>query len=160
MNDFDEQTVLDIRQADQSDLPALIELYQHLAEGDEKPHLELAHGVFERFRAYSGSIIVIGLADGVLATSCTLVVIPNLTRGGRSYGLIENVVTHRGFRNRGFGKQILQHAADAAWKANCYKVMLMTGSKRREVLDFYLAAGFEQSKTGFQMRRLAARTET
>ena len=64
MNDLDE-TVLDIRQADQSDLPALIELYQHLAEGDDKPHLELAHDVFERFQAYAGSMIVIGLADGV-----------------------------------------------------------------------------------------------
>lgn len=160
MNDLEKQTVLDIRQADQGDLPALMELYQHLAEGDEKPQLEVAHDLFERFQAYSGSMIAIGLVEHVLAASCTLVVIPNLTRGGRPYGLIENVVTHRDFRNRGYGKQILHYAVEAAWDAGCYKVMLMTGSKRRETLDFYLAAGFEQSKTGFQIRRVAVRKET
>lgn len=61
-------TSLDIRQADQRDLPALIELHQHLAEGDEKPHLELAQDVFERFRAYAGSMIVVGKAGNALAT--------------------------------------------------------------------------------------------
>lgn len=40
-----------------------------------------------------------------------------------------------------------------AWEAGCYKVMLMTGSKRPETLRFYADAGFEQSKTGFQIRR-------
>lgn len=159
MSDFDKRASLEIRQADQRDLPALIDLYQHLAEGDEKPRFEVAQHVFEQFQAYSGSMIVIGQSGGALVTSCTLVVIPNLTRGGRSYGLIENVVTHRDYRNRGFGKQVLQYAAEAAWKAGCYKVMLMTGSKKRDTLDFYRAAGFEQSKTGFQMRRAAARTE-
>lgn len=151
---------LDIRQADRHDLPALTDLYQHLAEGDEKPHLDLAQDVFERFQAYAGSMIIIGQAGTILATSCTLVVIPNLTHGGQSYGLIENVVTHRDFRNRGFGKRVLLYATDAAWKAGCYKVMLMTGSKKRKTLDFYSGAGFEQSKTGFQMRRVAARTDT
>ncbi|WP_210237842.1 GNAT family N-acetyltransferase [Aliirhizobium smilacinae] len=105
-------------------------------------------------------MIIVGQAGDALATSCTLVVVPNLTHGGTPYGLIEYVVTHREYRNRGFGRQVLLYAAEAAWKAGCYKVMLMTGSKRRETLDFYLGAGFEQSKTGFQMRRVPARAET
>ncbi|PKA43229.1 GNAT family N-acetyltransferase [Rhizobium sullae] len=150
-------TFLDTREANRRDLPALIELYQHLAEGDEQPSLDLAEEVFERFKAYEGSAIIVGQTAGVLAASCTLIVVPNLTRGGRPYGLIENVVTHSDFRNRGFGKQVLLQAVDLAWKADCYKAMLMTGSKKRETLDFYLGAGFEQSKTGFQMRRVAAR---
>jgi GNAT superfamily N-acetyltransferase len=74
--------------------------------------------------------------------------------------LIENVVTHGDFRKRGYGKQILNSAATAAWNAGCYKVMLMTGSGKPETLKFYLDAGFEQSKTGFQMRKLPIRPET
>jgi hypothetical protein len=35
--------------------------------------------------------------------------------------------------------------------------MLMTGRKEQEVLDFYVSAGFEQSKTGFQKRLRPAR---
>jgi hypothetical protein len=38
-------------------------------------------------------------------------------------------------------------------------VMLMTGSKRPSTLAFYASAGFEQSKTGFQVRHLAPRAE-
>jgi GNAT superfamily N-acetyltransferase len=149
--------VLTTREANRDDLSALLELYQHLAEGDERPSLDLAEEVFERFKAYKGSAIVVGQVKGALVASCTLIVVPNLTRGGRPYGLIENVVTHRDFRNRGFGKQVLLQAVDLAWEADCYKAMLMTGSNKRETLDFYHGVGFEQSKTGFQMRRIAAR---
>ena len=100
-----------------------------------------------------------GLVQDAIVASCTLIVIPNLTRGGQSYGLIENVVTHAAHRGRGFGKQLLEAAVAAAWQAKCYKVMLMTGSKKPSTLAFYTAAGFEQNKTGFQVRRRPSRTE-
>ena len=145
---------LDIREATHRDLPALIELYQHLVEGDEQPSLEMAEDVFERFKAYEGSAIVVAETAGILVASCAIVVVPNLTRGAKPYGLIENVVTHRDFRKRGIGKRVLLQAVELAWAAGCYKVMLMTGSKERDVLNFYLGAGFEQSKTGFQVRRV------
>jgi len=108
---------------------------------------------------YEGSVILIGLVGTELATSCTLAVIPNLTRGGAPYALIENVVTHAEHRSRGFGKAILEAAIGRAWDAGCYKVMLMTGSKRPWTLAFYEAAGFEPSKTGFQIRRHPVRSE-
>jgi GNAT superfamily N-acetyltransferase len=95
-------------------LSALLELYQHLAEGDERPSLDSAEEVFEWLKAYKGSAIIVGQVAGALVASCTLIVVPNLTRGGRPYGLIENVVTHRNFRNRGFGKQVLLQAVDLA----------------------------------------------
>jgi len=151
---------LTIRPATRSDLPGLLDLYQHLAPGDDRTTMGNAAQVFERFLYYEGSAIFVGEAGGVLVASCTLVVVPNLTHGGRPYGLIENVVTHGHFRKRGFGKQVLAAASSAAWDAGCYKVMLMTGSTNPETLRFYLDAGFEQSKTGFQMRRIAARPES
>ncbi len=155
-----ETNALKVRPAEHEDLPALLELYQHLMADDAKPELKMAQGVFQQFHAYPGSAILIGEIDGVLGASCSLVVVPNLTRGGKPYGVIENVVTHIDFRKRGIGKQILQAACEAAWTAGCYKVMLMTGSKKRETLNFYIGAGFEQSKTGFQKRRIPARSET
>jgi GNAT superfamily N-acetyltransferase len=79
-------------------------------------------------------------------------VIPNLTRHGKPFALIENVVTHGAWRRRGFGAALLKAAADRASWCGCYKVMLMTGSKESGTLAFYEKAGFEQSKTGFQMR--------
>lgn len=77
-------------------------------------------------------------------------VIPNLTRGGRPYGLIENVVTHADFRKRGIGKALLAHTLAYAWSVHCYKVMLMTGRKDEATLRFYEGAGFDRhSKQAF-----------
>jgi GNAT superfamily N-acetyltransferase len=150
---------LHVRHAHKEDLPALLELYQHLTPDDAMPAPGVADDIFERFKAYAGSVILVGEIDGILVATCSLVVVPNLTRGGSPYGLIENVVTHNEFQRLGFGKMVLRSATDAAWEAGCYKVMLMTGSKKPETINFYLSAGFEQSKTGFQQRRIAARLE-
>lgn len=148
-----------VRAAETSDLPALLDLYQHLSPGDASPELVDAEGIFDQLSAYCGSMIAVCETDGVVVGSCVLVVIPNLTRGGRPYALIENVVTHRDFRRQGIGRQILDFAVDAAWQAGCYKVMLMTGSTRPETHAFYQSVGFEQSKTGFQKRQLEARRQ-
>jgi GNAT superfamily N-acetyltransferase len=99
--------------------------------------------------------VIVADAAGVLVSSCILVVTPNLTRGAKPDGLIENVVTHPDHRRTGLGRAVLSAALDAAWKADCYKVMLATGSRREETLRFYEGAGFERGgKTFFQARRL------
>jgi|SRR5688500_14144487 GNAT superfamily N-acetyltransferase len=152
-------TPLIIRPASRSDLRQLLALYPHLDPADRVASVEVAERRLEELQKYHGSAIFVGVAEHAIVASCTLVVIPNLTRGGRPYGLIENVVTHVAFRGRGFGKQLLQAAVAAAWQVDCYKVMLMTGSKKPSTLAFYAAAGFEQNKTGFQIRRLPQRSD-
>lgn len=150
---------LDIRAAEAGDLAELLDLYQHLTEGDERPSMDAAAASLARLRALAGSAVLIGRVDGRMLASCTLVVIPNFSRGGRPYALIENVVTHQMARGQGLGKAMLAAAVERAWKHDCYKVMLLTGSEQPSTLAFYHAAGFEQSKTGFQVRRVAKRVE-
>jgi len=149
---------MDIRFAARGDIPQVLELYRHLDPDDDRTPVEDAVRHWERLSLYPGSGILVACLDETLVATCTLVVIPNLTRGGAPYALIENVVTHAAHRNRGHGKAVLKAATDAAWRAGCYKVMLLTGSKRPETLKFYHDAGFEQSKTGFQIRRRPPRT--
>lgn len=152
-------TELVIRPAEQTDLPALLDLYRHLIPDETPCPRDRAADILDRLRAFEGSAVLIGLLGTGLVASCTVIVIPNLTRGGTPYALIENVVTDAGHRNKGLGKAILKAALDRAWDAGCYKVMLITGSKKPSTLAFYEAAGFEQSKTGFQARRLPVRAE-
>jgi GNAT superfamily N-acetyltransferase len=151
------ETALAVRHATPADLPALLDLYQHLNPGDARPDSAAAQAILARLLAFEGSQIFLGHADGLLATSCTLVVILNLTRGGQPYALIENVVTTPLFRRRGLDRLLLDAAAAAAWDCGCYKVMLLTGRSDRGTLAFYAAAGFEQTKTGFQKRHPSTR---
>jgi GNAT superfamily N-acetyltransferase len=150
---------LNIRPATGRDIPRLLALYHHLIPDDDPADEAAAAQAFARFLAYPGSAIFLGEAEGALVASCVLVVVPNLTRRARPYGLIENVVTHGACRRRGYGRQILDAATDAAWSAGCYKVMLLTGSTAPETLRFYQRAGFEPSKTGFQKRAIPVRPE-
>jgi len=142
-----------IRFAERQDIPGLLELYRDLDPDDDETAPQDALKTWELLKRYPGSGILVGCAGEAILTTCTLVVIPNLTRGGAPYALIENIVTDAAHRNKGYGGAVLKAATETAWRAGCYKVMLLTGSKRPETLKFYQDAGFEQSKTGFQMRK-------
>lgn len=83
-----------VRPAEKSDLANLVELYFHLDANDQPCPPDEAPRVFEQFLQYKGSAILLGFCEGTLVASCTVIVIPNLTRGGTPYALIENVVTH------------------------------------------------------------------
>lgn len=144
-----------IRSAGPDDLGELMDLYQHLNPGDERPADADAADILDELGRFAGSGVLVGLVDGRVVASCTLVIMPNLTRGGLPYALLENVVTDSRYRKRGYGTRLLHAAIDVAWERGCYKVMLMTGSKDPSTLKFYADAGFEQSKTGFQVRRIA-----
>jgi len=146
-------TDLLIRPAGSGDLADLLELYRHLNHDDPPPQPAIAEERMAAILAQPGMTVFIGFAGESPAATVTLVVVPNLTRQGASYALIENVVTHAEHRKRGHAGALIRHAIERAWHDGCYKVMLLTGSKDPATLRFYGNCGFEQSKTGFQIRR-------
>lgn len=140
-----------VRHARPDELAELLDLYRHLDSSGQPPP---SAGSLDRFwdEALANPMLhyLVAEADDRVAATCILVVIPNLTRGARPYGLIENVVTHHEYRRRGFGTAVVQHAMELAWEADCYKVLLLTGSDEPGVHDFYRRAGFQKDiKTGF-----------
>jgi GNAT superfamily N-acetyltransferase len=148
---------LDIRLACADDLPALRALYRHLILDEEPVELATGQDALASIAAIPGSGIYVGFVGREAVASCALFVLPNLTRRGMPFALIENVVTHADFRRLGFGRAVLRAAVSAAWEQGCYKVMLLTGARDGGVVDFYVEAGFQQSKTGFEQRRIAPR---
>ncbi|PWV97596.1 L-amino acid N-acyltransferase YncA [Hoeflea marina] len=145
-----------IRAAMAADLPDLLRLYRHLQPEDAVLAPGLARQRFETILAHPGMTVLVSLSRGEAVATITLVVIPNLTRGGAPYALIENVVTDSAHRKRGHAGALIRQAFRTAWDDGCYKVMLLSGSKDPETLDFYRHCGFIQDKTGFQIRRPAA----
>ena len=145
---------MQIRRLSEGDLPELIALYSHLHSRDTPlPAQDVVDSVWAELMAnpryrYYGAFV-----DEQMVSSCALTVIPNLTRSCRPYGIIENVVTHAGHRRKGYAASLLRHALNEAWKADCYKVMLLTGRKDEATFRFYEQAGFErQSKQAFLAR--------
>nr|WP_255455756.1 GNAT family N-acetyltransferase [Ruegeria sp. PrR005] len=88
-----------------------------------------------------------------------MIVIPNLTRGGTPYALIENVVTFPSHRGKRFGTLVLYAATERAWQHGSYRVMLSTGPKTCSTLAFYKRVGLEQPGTGFPKRCVASRPD-
>jgi len=144
-----------IRAAEIGDLPGVLALYHELNPTDPVMDRAFAEERFEAILAQPGMTIFLGVAGRAPASSVTLVIVPNLPRHGASYALIENVVTAADHRQRGYGRALILHAIETAWKAGCYKVMLLTGSKDPATLRFYENCRFRQDKTGYQIRRPA-----
>jgi GNAT superfamily N-acetyltransferase len=142
------------RAARADDLAGIQALYLHLNSEDPPADPEKAGAAWDSLLNSGLTTVLVAEIGGQLAASCTLVVIPNISRNARPYALIENVVTHADHRRKGLGHAVLAAALDRAWEAGCYKVMLATGSKQEGTLRFYEGAGFERGgKTFFQIRR-------
>src|SRR4029077_3516274 len=123
----------------------LLDLYQHLHATDAPlPDKDSLEQLWNEILNDSKLNYFVAEVEGQIVASCTLAMIPNLTRGARPYGVIENVVTHTDYRRRGIGTRLLQHTLQTAWSKNCYKVLLQTGSKQEATLRFYEQAGFQR----------------
>ncbi|NLE24642.1 MAG: GNAT family N-acetyltransferase [Clostridiaceae bacterium] len=142
-----------IRYIRKDELKDLFELYKHMNTDDPEieENSELC-ALWERILNDPNQHYIVTEVDGRIVSSLVLVIIENLTRGARPYGLIENVVTHEAYRKRGYGTQLLKKALEVAQNRGCYKVMLLSG-RGEDVLKFYEEVGFERGKkTGFIVR--------
>ncbi|MBL8691558.1 MAG: GNAT family N-acetyltransferase [Rhodospirillaceae bacterium] len=143
-----------VRSAAPRDLREVLNLYRHLNPNDPQLETASAERVWSTLLESGFMTVIVAEQEERLVSSCTLAIVPNLSRGGRPYAVIENVVTHADYRRRGLGRRVLAHAVDLAWQADCYKVLLATGSKRETTLRFYEEAGFQRGgKTYFEIRR-------
>lgn len=139
-----------IREINENELNELLELYLYLHEESIPEMTEHLKDTWNTIIRDENHHIVVNVIDGKIISSCVCVIIPNLTRNVRPYAFLENVVTHRDYRGKGYATECLNYAKDIAVKKNCYKMMLLTGSKEKKTLDFYQNAGYNSSdKTAF-----------
>lgn len=135
------------------DLPGLLALLRHLSPADPTQAPAAAEAAWAALLASELIHILVAEQAGALVASCTLVIVPNLTRGARPYALIENVVTHEAHRRQGLGRAVLDAAVAQARAAGCYRIGLATGSRQESTLRFYESAGFTRdAKTWFEIR--------
>ena len=142
--------IISIRESKADELNALLELYTHLHESSVPADTEHLQKTWDEICSDKNHHIIVCEADGKIVSSCVCVIIPNLTRNVRPYAFIENVVTHADYRGKGYATACLNYARGLAVDADCYKMMLLTGSKSESTLKFYSNAGYNSTdKTAF-----------
>ncbi len=139
-----------VREVYENELDQLLQLYLYLHEKSVPEMTEHLKNTWNTIISDNNHHIIVNEVDGKIVSSCVCVIIPNLTRNIRPYAFIENVVTHADYRGKGYATECLNYAREIAEKTNCYKMMLLTGSKEEKTLNFYINAGYNSSdKTAF-----------
>ena len=139
-----------IREIKENELIELLRLYTHLHESGVPENSEHLQKTWKTICGDDNHHIIVCENEGRLVSSCVCVIIPNLTRNIRPYAFVENVVTHKDYRGKGCATACLNYAREIAVRENCYKMMLLTGSKSESALNFYKRAGYNcTDKTAF-----------
>lgn len=139
-----------IREITNADFDGLMTLYMQLHGNPFPEKSDEIMALWEGILADPNHHIIVADEDGKIVSSCVCVIIPNLTHCQQPYAFIENVVTDEAYRKRGLATACLDFAKEIALKENCYKMMLLTGSKSERTLNFYERAGYNRNdKTAF-----------
>ncbi len=139
-----------VREATKDDFDGLMKLYTQLHNNSIPKRTSDILDLWNRIINDKDHHIIIAEKYGNIISSCVCVIILNLTHNQQPYALIENVITDKKYRKKGFATQCLNYAKEIALKENCYKLMLLTGSKKESTLNFYRQAGYNSNdKTAF-----------
>jgi GNAT superfamily N-acetyltransferase len=136
--------------ADEADLPALLALYAELHPADPPLAVDAALPIWRRIQGQSGRSVLLAERGGQPAGTGDCTILPNLTRGGRPFMLVENVVVGQAHRRQGVGTALLDAAAGLARAGGCYKVQLLSRADRAHAHAFYAACGFAPSAQGYR----------
>lgn len=139
-----------VREVEENDLNGLLNLYEQLHNSEVVINLDELSKLWNQILQDNNHHIIVVEEDGKIVSSCVCVIIPNLTHNQQPYAFIENVITDEAYRKKGFATKCLNYAKEIAIKEKCYKIMLLTGSKKDTTLQFYRNAGYNsEDKTAF-----------
>ncbi len=139
-----------VREITDKDLGELLKLYMQLHDNTMPEQTSELTELWNKILSDKDHHIIVAEEDGKIVSSCVCVIIPNLTRNQRPYAIVENVITDEAYRKRGLATKCLNFAKEIALTENCYKIMLLTGSKKESTFNFYEQAGYNKNdKTAF-----------
>lgn len=130
------------RLAQATDLAALLALFAVSEVSRAIEPGEQAERVWRETLAQSGLYVFVSDEQDRIAATCMLITAPNLLRGGRRHGIMENVVAHPELQGRGHGTAVVQAALTRAWAVDCHHVLMQSGRQDPRVNVFYERLGF------------------
>ncbi|MBU6464553.1 MAG: GNAT family N-acetyltransferase [Bradyrhizobium sp.] len=144
------------RAASAADLASLLALFEIADVSRHAEPEERAERIWSQCLARDGLTIFVSDADMRIVSTCMLVIFPNLLRGGRQHGIIENVVTHPDHQGCGHGRAVIGAVLAEARKQDCHHVLLQSGRADPRVHRFYEKCGFRSGlRTAYAAHRPA-----
>jgi GNAT superfamily N-acetyltransferase len=140
---------LRIRAATEADLPSILALYVDVEDGGPVLSIEEARSIFVRMKNYPGYTIYVAILDGLIVGTFELLIMDNLAHMGAPSGVLEDLVVHRDWRGKGFGRQMVRFAMDRCRERSCYKLALSSNLKREAAHRFYDGLGFQRHGYSF-----------
>lgn len=146
-----------IRKAKNTDADDLKVLYfdflTHFPPKEEQD-MNLWQNLLDKFEKDEHMYLLVVEENGIVVSSVQMAIIESLTHNVRPFAVIENVVTHIDYRNRGYASALLERASEIAREQRCYKVFLETGSNKESTLNFYKKNGFAIDEKHSCLKRL------
>ena len=139
---------------DAEDLKVLYFNYLTHFPPKEEQDMALWEKLLDKFEQDDRMHLLVAEEDGKVVSSVQMAIIESLTHNVRPFAVIENVVTHADYRNRGYASALLERASEIAREHRCYKVSLETGSNKESTLNFYRKNGFSIGEKHSCLKRL------
>jgi GNAT superfamily N-acetyltransferase len=151
-----DSTKAHVRLATEADLPRIIELLAQLSLGTPREQLatpapDCYRLAFAEIEADPRQQLFVVEAGGLVVGTACLIIVPNLSRQGTPYALVENVVVDEAHRSAGHGELLMRHAIAEARRARCYKIALTSNKQRADAYRFYQRLGFRAASEGFRI---------
>jgi GNAT superfamily N-acetyltransferase len=150
--------VVIFREARRADVPAIVALLADDVLGAERESgiVDEAYLVaFDQIAADPGSRLIVAEADGQVAGTLQLNLLPGLSRHGMLRAQIEGVRVAAAQRGHGLGKAMIEWAIGQAREHGCGLVQLTSDKRRPDAIRFYESLGFAASHEGFKLSLLS-----
>jgi GNAT superfamily N-acetyltransferase len=143
-----------VRSATQSDLGALLSLYEELAGSKltaAPSDRASSEPLLAEILADPRRELAVALLGGRLVGTADLLLVPNLTHRGEPWAIVENVIVAGGARRTGVGRALMGHLIELARGAGCFKLQLVSGKQRAQAHAFYRSMGLDAVAEGFKI---------
>jgi GNAT superfamily N-acetyltransferase len=145
--------VVIFRNAGREDLPAIVALLADDVLGAEREAgaVDEAYQVaFEQVQSDPRSLLIVAEADGQVAGTLQLSLLPGLSRHGMLRAQIEGVRVAAPHRGQGLGRAMIDWAIGLAREHGCGLVQLTSDKRRQDAVRFYESLGFTASHEGLK----------
>lgn len=139
---------------DANDLKTLYSDYLTHFPPKEEQDMQLWKQLLDKFEKDENMHLLVVEEDGKVVSSVQMAIIESLTHNVSPFAVVENVVTHIDYRNRGYASALLKQASEIAKARKCYKIFLETGSNKESTLNFYRNNGFAIDEKHSCLKRL------